>query len=546
MAVVPGTSGGDSLVGTSGADTISGLSGEDTLFGGSGNDTLFGGAGNDTLVGGSGDDLIQGGDGNDAARFSGNIADYRIVHGDGQSLTIVDTNLGDGDDGSDVVAGVNRLVFADETIALIRAPAFPTVFEFSDLDGTNGFQINGIAAGDESGISVSSAGDVNGDGIGDLIVGAVDASPNGESGAGESYVVFGSTAGFASQFDLSELDGTNGFRINGIEGGDESGYSVSAAGDINGDGIDDVMVGAQNAEANGYNRAGQTYIVFGSTAGFAAEIDASALDGTNGFQIDGIVGGDLAGISVSAAGDVNGDGIDDIVIGAERADVGAETAAGQSYVVFGSTAGFPASFDLSGLDGSNGFQINGIDEQDRSGLPVSAAGDVNGDGIGDVLIGAPDADPNGRSGAGESYVVFGSTAGFASQIDLSDLDGTNGFRINGIDTNDDSGDSVSAAGDVNGDGIGDIIIGADNADPNGQNLAGESYVVFGSTAGFASQLNLSELDCSNGFAILGSRVNDISGDAVSFAGDVNGDGIGDIIVGADVADPNGLNAAGES
>ena len=118
---------------------------------------------------------------------------------------------------------------------------------------------------------------------------------------------------------------------------------------------------------------------------------------------------------------------------------------------------------------------------DRSGTSVSAAGDVNGDGIDDFIIGADGADPNGNIGAGESYVVFGSNAGFGASLELSALDGTNGFVINGIDRDDDSGVSVSAAGDVNGDGIDDIIIGAIRADPNGNNFAGESYVVFGST-----------------------------------------------------------------
>ena len=118
-----------------------------------------------------------------------------------------------------------------------------------------------------------------------------------------------------------------------------------------------------------------------------------------------------------------------------------------------------AIFELSSLNGTNRFVINRIDVSDQSGRSVSAAGDINGDGIDDIIIGADNADPNGNN-SGESYVVFGSASGFGAALELSALDGTNGFVINGIDADDRSGTSVSAAGDVNGDGIDDIIIGA--------------------------------------------------------------------------------------
>ena len=128
--------------------------------------------------------------------------------------------------------------------------------------------------------------------------------------------MFGQNGGFAADLNAAALNGTNGFRINGFAEDDRSGISVSGAGDVNGDGFDDLLIGASNAEGGGSLR-GQSYVVFGQNGGFAADLNASALDGTNGFRINGLGDADQSGFSVSGAGDVNGDGFDDLLIGAQ-------------------------------------------------------------------------------------------------------------------------------------------------------------------------------------------------------------------------------------
>jgi hypothetical protein len=169
----------------------------------------------------------------------------------------------------------------------------PSNIDLSSLDGSTGFRLSGAAAGDVSGFSVASAGEVKGDGFADLIVGAPSADPNGST-SGASYVVFGKASGFGANLDLSSLDGSTGFRLSGVAATDASGFSVASAGDVNGDGFADLIVSARYADPNGSN-SGASYVVFGKASGFGANLDLSGLDGSTGFKLSGVAAGDWSG-----------------------------------------------------------------------------------------------------------------------------------------------------------------------------------------------------------------------------------------------------------
>ena len=283
-------------------------------------------------------------------------------------------------------------------------------------------------------------------------MGAYVADHLGGDDAGSSYVVFGKAD--TTTVDLATL-GSSGFRIDGAAEGDRSGASVSGAGDVNGDGLDDLIV-----DAYGTGPIGVSYVVFGKAD--TTTVDLSTL-GSRGFRIDVACRPRYdAGDPISGAGDVNGDGLNDLIVCGH----------GASYVVFGKAD--PTTVNVATL-GSRGFQINPADITYRFGVSVSGAGDINGDGLSDLIVGADRADPGGERSAGSSFVVFGKAD--TATVDVATL-GSLGLRIDGAAARDNSGGSVSGAGDVNGDGLSDLIVGADGASPDDRFGAGASYVVF--------------------------------------------------------------------
>lgn len=445
--------------------------------------------------------------------------------------------------------GLSVLVASAATRASVQPQQGPV-----DLLGQANVQIDGAAEGQHAGWSVAGAGDVNGDGKADVLVGAPFSDNNDRVGSGSAYVIFGQQP--TTKIDLAAV-GNRGFRIDGAAEGDFAGGSVAGAGDMNGDGKADVIVGAEEADSNSREQSGSAYVVFGAKS--TTTVDLAAL-GSRGFQIDGAAAGDSAGFSVAAAGDVTGDGRADVVVGAPRAD-STEPDPGQSeegdpvqptfldqsgsaYVIFGQ--GSTSTVDLATL-GSRGFRIDGADQYDRAGWSVAGAGDMNGDGKADVIVGAPFTYNNERLNSGSAYVVFGQAS--PDTIQLSAL-GERGFRIDGAAENKGfygsllggAGSSVAGAGDVNADGRGDIIIGAMAAGDNGREASGAAYVVFGKS----SIDNVDLAGVNWGFQINGATAFDFTGRSVAGVGDANGDKRADVLVGAEQADGNGRDDSGSA
>ncbi|WP_166444639.1 FG-GAP-like repeat-containing protein [Dyadobacter bucti] len=386
-----------------------------------------------------------------------------------------------GDGASDIIIGASEYdkmaADANDGIAVIYHGSAASVSAFPAA------QVQAGQLDADVGYSVSDAGDVNGDGYADVIIGAP-FYDNGQVNEGVAYLGYGASNGTINNLTLIEMNQANA----------HFGYSVSGAGDTNGDGYDDVIIGANLYDMGGNLDAGAGFVFYGSSSGIQLGLtNAVSLPQANAH----------AGNSVSSAGDINADGFDDIVVGAPLYD-NAQNNAGAAIVSLGSAAGIATG---------GGTVIQGIQTAAEFGNAVSKAGDVNGDGYGDIIVGAFHSENNSNTlDEGGVFVYHGSKTGIETVSKaLLELNITGAWL----------GYSVSDAGDVNGDGFDDVVAGAIYY-ANGQANEGAVAVYHGSASGVV-QNAAAVIEYNQANALLGSSVS---------SADLNGDGYSDIIAGA--------------
>ena len=432
------------------------------------------------------------------------------------------------------------LAFVLSAITLIGTQ-FPTSSAIAqtslraEIDTERDLTINGSVADAASGASVAT-GDINGDGVPDLIVGSPFALVGSESGAGQVHVLFGPFDG--AEIDLAanaDLVVSGKFRFDGL------GFGV-ASGDLNDDGNDDLIIGASGVDfldeniPQQFDNIGEVYVFFGPiTGGEKSTDDADVV--LRGKENRADFG---TGIAV---GDIDDDGDDDLAVGYAVADPAGRNAAGNVQIFFGPIHA-PQSQALS--DRAADLTFNGVDASDNAGFRV-AIGDVSGDDLPDLIIGAQGGDPDSqRENAGETYVVYGPIPLPGTAIERELSTNTN-VIVRGIASGDRSAAGV-ATGDVTGDGIGDLILSAELASPDGRQSAGEVYVLEGPVPNGPSDSGLEtfiDISVAADRIYNGITANDRAGIGLA-VGDVNNDDSPDLMIGAPQATAGTVTGAGQT
>lgn len=388
-----------------------------------------------------------------------------------------------------------------------------------------------IRQGDNSNRTIAGVGDVNNDGKNDYVIASA-WNDQGGTDAGKIYLVFGRAAAWTGETVVSDA-ATASFL--GEFAGDQAGFSVAGAGDVNGDGFDDFLIGAPYADggiALDISNTGKVYLILGKASGWTANALLSTADASFvGYNPDGAGGN--AGWSLAGGRDLNGDGKSDFVIGELRYDLAGAPVindVGAAFVVFGKASGWTRDVSLQTADASFIGELS----DERAGTSVALAEDVNGDSKPDILIGSPRwanlAAAPPVPYAGRVSVIFGKAAGWASGVSLGAID----VRIEGH-AEIFAGNSIAGLGDVNGDGVGDILVGAADADdyvgPGYDYASGQAYLLLG-RASWPATFRLDRADHS--WLDLGTdnQKDGWVGSHVSDAGDVNNDGFADMLIGA--------------
>ena len=423
-----------------------------------------------------------------------------------------------------------------------------TVTNLNDY-GLRGLKIVGIDANDQLGFQLSSLGDFDGDSLPDLAVGrrTERTAPESSKDEGEAFVIFG--ASLASDTDgeiqLTDefFDGNYGVQITGINQGDAFGMAMTATPDITGDGKRDLFLGAEWSEFSKQNQ-GEAYLISSENIATAPngkiDLSDSSFDTAGLFRFLGINAEDrLANEAggVSYISDLNEDGLPELVATAAAAN-------GELYIIlsdFLSANSGSTQLTDSYFDGISGIRIIGIEPGDNFGTSPNLIGDLDGDGLDELLVGA--TSENNSDNRGETYVIYSSalkaSSGGVIQLTEAYFDGVTGVRILGIDNNsgrgDESGRNIIHIGDLNGDGKEEVVTSAVYAD-DGSTWQGEVYVLFSSaiTSDPDGQIQLTEglLDGTNGVRIVGIASNDRMGDELTTINDMDGDGREELVIGA--------------